>query len=149
MRSFAVALVFVASLFTTLGSASLAEARSVLECKTKWAQAVRSYLTKNRKAGPDGTVPTNLDEQELVAQAWLNTFTPACRIEKKGDKTAARIEAAMIGAQTLAKLDPRGCQRFMQYFMGSRRPKDVCDSASDGRGDQLRDQIARSIPSRR
>lgn len=144
---FAAAL-FVASFLMIPGFASVAEARSVIECKTKWAQAVRSYLTQNRKAGPDGTIPTNLDEQELVAQAWLETFTPACRIEAEGKRRAARVEAALIGAVTLAKLDPRGCRRFMQYFMGAKRPKDVCDGAKRGRDPQLRDLIARALPSR-
>ena len=134
---------------SALGSASSAEARSPAECKMKWAQAVRSYLTQNRKAGPDGRVPTNLDEQELVAQAWLETFSPACRIEADGDKKTARLEAAMIGAVTLAKLDPKGCRRFMQYFMGSERPKDVCDTAQQGGGTELRDRIARTLPRRR
>ena len=125
-----------------------AHARSPYECKTKWAQAVRSYLTQNRKAGPDGKVPTNLDEQEMVAQAWVEIFTPACQIEARGDKPGARIQAALIGAATLAKLDMRGCQRFMQYFMGSERPKDVCDEAKQGEGARLRTVVERSLPSR-
>ncbi len=129
--------------------AGVARARSPYECKTKWAQAVRSYLTQNRKAGPDGKVPTNLDEQEMVAEAWVQIFAPACQIEAKGDKPAARIRAAQIGASTLAKLDPRGCQRFMQYFMGSDRPKDVCDQARRGEGARLREVITRTLPRRR
>ena len=81
------------------GFASLAEARTEDDCRRAWSRGVRSYLTKNRRAGPDGKVPKNLDEEELMAQAWDAAFSPACKLEAEGKKPEARIEAAMIGVK--------------------------------------------------
>lgn len=126
---------------------ALAVARTEDACKTAWAKAVRSYLTTNRRAGPDGKVPKDVDEEELVAQAWEAAFAPACTLEQDGLKPEARVEAAMLGVQILAKLDPRGCARFMEYYMGSTKPKDVCDMVPAGAGSaELRQAIERSIP---
>lgn len=136
-------------LVALLAVPSLAEARTADACRTAWAKAVRSYLTQNRRAGPDGKVPANVDEEELVAQAWEKAFEPACKLEQDGLKPEARIEAAMLGVQILGKLDPRGCSRFMQYYMGSTKAKDVCDMVPAGSGSaELRGAIERSIPAK-
>src|SRR5579862_6922799 len=74
-----------------------ATAREKGDCILAWGQAVRSYLTQNRTKGPE-------DE----------TFGPACDLESKGKKDEARVEAVVIGAKALAKLDMKGCQRFME-----------------------------------
>lgn len=127
-----------------------AEARDKDDCKRAWSQAVRSYLTANRRAGPDGKIPKDMDEEELSAQAWMAAFAPACDLESEGRKVAARLEAAMIGVTILAKLDPRGCGRFMQYYMDSTKPKDACDMAARGSGTaEIRAVIERSIPEKK
>ena len=123
-----------------------ADAREMADCQLAWSQAVRSYLTTNRKAAPDGTVPADLDARELSDQAWLGAFKPACEIEAQGDKPAARIEAAMIAVQILSKLDGRGCERFMQYYMDSTRGKDVCSAGTSADTASLREQVATAIP---
>jgi hypothetical protein len=146
MRSL-LALSFVAVL--GIGTAGVAHARDVGDCQESWAKAVRSYLTQNRKAGPDGKVPANVDDEELVAQAWQEAFAPACKLEAQGSKAEARIEAALLGVQILSKLDPRGCARFMEYYMGSTRAKDVCDLVASGSGSaEVRASIEGSIPAR-
>lgn len=138
-----------ACLLAALATPGLAEARTADACQTAWAKAVRSYLTQNRKAGPDGKKPANVDEEELIAQAWEQAFAPACQLEQDGLKPEARIEAAMLGVQILAKLDARGCARFMEYYMGSTKAKDVCDMAVAGNGSaELRQSIERSIPAK-
>jgi hypothetical protein len=108
-----------------------AEAREPEECQLAWGQAVRSYLTQNRTKGPEDAV-----------------FAPACQIESSGKKDEARVEAAMIGAKALAKLDPRGCQRFMESYMESSKPKDVCDAALQGDEAALRKIITDSVPAK-
>lgn len=118
------------------------------ECQLAWAQAVRSYLTKNQRAAPDGSVPTNMDETEAAAERWNQAFRPACELEAGGDKTSARIEAAALGAKILARLDLRGCGRFLEYYMESTRPQEVCRAAGRGDDDDLRQQIERTIPAR-
>lgn len=112
-------------------AASTAEARDPEECQLAWGQAVRSYLTQNRTKGPEDSV-----------------FAPACELENKGQKDEARIEAAIIGARALAKLDPRGCARFMENYMSSNRPKDVCDTAAGDDTSALKKMIMDSIPPR-
>jgi hypothetical protein len=127
MRTLFVALVLVAA---TVVEHS-AQAREPEECQLAWGQAVRSYLTQNRTKGPEDSV-----------------FAPACQLEAEGKKDEARVEAAIIGVKALAQLDPKGCQRFMESYMSSNRPKDVCDTA---RGDDvaaLRKLIMSTIPAR-
>lgn len=126
-----------------------AEARTQDACQTAWAKAVRSYLTQNRKAGPDGKQPTTVDEEELTAQAWEQAFQGACKLEQDGLKPEARIEAAALGVQILAKLDARGCSRFMEFYMGSTKAKDVCDMVSTGAGSaEIRQAIESSVPTK-
>lgn len=128
--------------------ASVALARSKNDCETAWARSVRSYLTQNRKAAPDGSIPKTLDDEELAAQAWNAAFGPACDLEQQGEKKAARVEAAMIGARILAKLDPRGCVRFMDVYMQSSRAKDICDVAGSAGSADVRRRIEETIPAR-
>ncbi len=134
------------ALVAGFGLASLAEARTEDDCRRAWSRGVRSYLTKNRRAGPDGKVPKNLDEEELMAQAWDAAFSPACKLEAEGKKPEARIEAAMIGVQILSKLDSRGCVRFLDKYMQSNRAQDICSSAQRAGTAQMREQITASIP---
>ncbi|MCB9649690.1 MAG: hypothetical protein H6730_24290 [Deltaproteobacteria bacterium] len=132
-----------------VGVTGVAQARDLADCQESWSKAVRSYLTQNRRAGPDGRTPANVDEEELVAQAWQQAFGPACKLEAQGSKAEARVEAALLGVQILSKLDPRGCSRFMEYYMGSTRAKDVCDMVAGGAGTaEVRASIEGSIPAR-
>ena len=136
-------------LFALLSIASTADARPKGEaCQDAWARAVRSFLTQNRKAGPDSAQPKTLDDEELIAQAWTGAFDPACKLEDQGKKQEARVEAAMIGAQILAKLDPRGCVSFMNAYMQSTKAKDICDVAGSAGSEDLRKRIQGSIPAR-
>ena len=136
-------------LFGLLSIASLADARPKGEaCQDSWARAVRSFLTQNRKAGPDGAQPKTLDDEELIAQAWTAAFDPACKMEDAGKKKEARVEAAMIGAQILSKLDPRACVSFMNSYMQSTKAKDICDVAGSAGSEDLRKRIEGSIPAR-
>lgn len=135
-------------LTAALALVSVAEARDKASCQQAWSQAVRSYLTANRKAAPDGTVPKDMDAKELADQAWLASFSAACDLEANGDKAGARVEAAMIGVQVLARLDARGCERFMQYYMDSTRGRDVCSVGATASTAELREKIAAAIPSR-
>lgn len=113
-----------------------------------WSRAVRSYLTQNRRAAPDGTVPQDLDAEELAVQAWLRAFQPACRLEAEGRKAEARVEAATIGVNILVRLDPRGCETFLSSYMQSSRPSDICSAARADANVDVRDQISRTIPPR-
>ncbi|MCC7382851.1 MAG: hypothetical protein IT384_13525 [Deltaproteobacteria bacterium] len=107
-----------------------AEARGVEDCMLWWAQAVRSYLTQNRTQGPEDEI-----------------FRPACEIEGKGDKAKARIEAVLLGARSLSKLDPRGCERFLEVYVQSKEPQKICAEAAGEAGDAaLRKLIASTIP---
>lgn len=128
--------------------ASVAVARNKNDCATAWARSVRSYLTQNRTSAPDGSKPKTLDDEELAAQAWNQAFAPACDLEQQGDKKAARVEAAMIGARILAKLDLRGCVRFMDVYMQSSRAKDICDMATSAGTADIRRKIEETIPAR-
>jgi len=125
-----------------------APARSETDCMSAWSRAVRSYLTQNRRAAPDGTIPGDLDAEELAVQAWLRAFQPACRLELEGRAPEARVEAAAIGVRILARLDPRGCQTFLASYMQSSRPTDICAAAQAGAQVDVRGQIARTIPPR-
>jgi hypothetical protein len=129
-----------------LATASIAGARTKDDCQTQWARSVRSYLTQNRKAGPDGAVPATVDDEELAAQAWEAAFGPACDLEQQGKRKEARVEAALIGAQILSKLDARGCVQFMDAYMQSSRAKDICDVARSGATADVRQKIETSIP---
>lgn len=143
------ALLLASTLAGVFVGGSVAEARSLSDCQLAWSKAVRSYLTKNRKAAPDGSVPKDMDGLEASAQQWLIAFRPACQIEASGDKPAARVEAAALGVQILARLDTRGCSRFLEYYMQSTRSEDICRSAaSSSNMETLRQQIDRSIPER-
>ena len=107
-----------------------AEARAPEDCALAWGQAVRSYLTQNRTKGPEDEV-----------------FKAACEIEGRGDKAAARIEADLIGTKALAKLDPRGCTRFLEIYVEAQRPNEICQAAVQGRDDEaLRKMIAGAVP---
>ena len=132
-----------------LSTAPLAHARPKGDsCQDAWSRAVRSFLTQNRKAGPDGNQPKTLDDEELIAQAWTSAFDPACKMEDAGKKKEARIEAALIGAQILARLDKRGCIGFMSSYMQSTKAKDICDVAGSAGSEDLRKRIEGSIPAR-
>lgn len=123
---------FVAGLlFSSIVVEQRAEAREPEECQLAWGQAVRSYLTQNRTKGPEDAV-----------------FAPACEMEAQGKKDEARIEAAVIGAKALARLDAKGCARFMESYMSSTRGKDVCDQAMQEDPAALRKLIVESIPAR-
>ncbi len=136
-------------LLALVSIASIATARPKGDsCQDAWARAVRSFLTQNRKAGPDGNQPKTLDDEELIAQAWTGAFDPACKLEGSGNKQAARVEAAMIGARILAKLDPKGCVRFMDSYMQSKKAQDICGLVRTASSEDLRKQIEGSIPSR-
>ncbi len=136
-------------LLALLSLAPAAHARPAGDsCQDAWARAVRSFLTQNRKAGPDGNQPKNLDDEELIAQAWTSAFDPACKLEESGKKKEARVEAAMIGAQILKKLDPKGCISFMNAYMQSTKAKDICDVAGSAGSEDLRKRIEGSIPAR-
>jgi hypothetical protein len=137
------------ALFLLLAAASTAEARPAGDsCQDAWSRAVRSFLTQNRKAGPDGAQPKTLDDEELIAQAWSGAFDASCKMEEGGKKQEARVEAALIGAQILVKLDPKGCVRFMDAYMQSSKAKDICDVAGSAGADDLRKRISGSIPAR-
>lgn len=139
--------VVAALMFTVSFSAREAEARSMGDCKQAWSKAVRSYLTTNRRAAPDGSTPQTMDAMEAAATQWMDAFSSACEIESSGDKPAARIEAAMLGTKILARLDPRGCARFLEFYMESTRPKDLCQAAASGAGNEaLRTQLSSTLP---
>jgi len=123
-------------------------ARTETDCKTAWSRAVRSYLTQNRRAAPDGTVPEDLDGEELAVQAWLRAFEPACRLEAQDRTDEARVEAAAIGVRILARLDPRGCVTFLRAYMQSSRPQDICSAVQTDAPIDLGSQIAATIPRR-
>lgn len=107
-----------------------AEARAPEDCALAWGQAVRSYLTQNRTKGPEDEV-----------------FKPACEIEARGDKAGARIEAVLIGTKALAKLDPRGCARFLEVYVEASGPNEICQAAVQGQDDEaLRKKIASAVP---
>jgi hypothetical protein len=125
-----------------------AVARTPADCKLAWSKAVRSYLTKNRKAAPDGSIPEDMAAMEAAAEQWLEAFQPACEIEAAGDKATARVEAAALGVEILARLDQRGCARFLEYFMESTRPQEICRAAPTAPEGQLREQIQTTIPRR-
>lgn len=114
-------------------SAPAFAARGVEDCQLAWGQAVRSYLTVNRTKGPEDTV-----------------FRPACTIESQGDKAKARVEAVVIGVQTLVKLDPKGCARFLQSYVEAREPQAICSKAQNNPEDVdgLRQMISQSIPAK-
>ena len=72
-------------LFALASIGSVAHARPKGDsCQDAWSRAVRSFLTQNRKAGPDGKQPKTLDDEELIAQAWSSAFDPACKLEDGG-----------------------------------------------------------------
>ncbi len=125
-----------------------AHARNEDDCKRAWSRAVRSYLTQNRKASPSGEVPKDLDAEERSAQAWLDVFKAACRQEKEGQKSEARIEASLAGAQVLVKLDPRACVQFMSAYMGASSPQDICQKIPRGSSETLRALLRSSLPPR-
>ena len=114
-------------------AAATAEARDAETCMQLWGKAVRSYLTQNRTQGPDDEV-----------------FRPACEIEGS-DKDKARIEAVLIGTRALAKLDPRGCAKFLDIYVEAKGSKQICDRAatSPDDADGLRKLIAESVPPRK
>jgi len=129
----------------TSWSSDAAAARPVEECKTRWGSAVRSYLTKNRRAGPDGRVPKDIDEAEEVVQAWIAMFNEPCRLEASGERRKGRLLAASRGTATLAKLDPTACQRFLQYFMKAKTPEQMCQAAVDGASSGFARQLAGAL----
>ena len=113
-----------------VGPAS-AWARDLEDCQMWWGQAVRSYLTQNRTQGPEDEV-----------------FKPACEIEAKGDKDGARIEAIMIGVRALAKLDQKGCGRFMGLYIGAGSPEEICMAATGEDMEKLREIVLNNLPPR-
>ena len=123
----------------------LALARDVEDCKARWGSAVRSYLTKNRRAGPSGKVPTNLDEMEEVGMAWIDMFNDACRLEKAGKRRRSRLLAASLGTEALARLDQVACQRFLHYFMKAKDPEGVCQSALEDDRDRIKANLSAAL----
>lgn len=117
--------------FAVLAAAPAAEARDLEDCMLKWHRAVASYLTQNR---------TSFGQDENMGQ-----FEGACQIEQRGDKPGARIEAIMVGVRALMKLDPRACQRFMEFYVGSTDPDAACNAAQES-NDKLRKVIQDSAP---
>ena len=106
-----------------------AMARDIEDCQLMWGQAVRSYLTQNRTKGPE-------DE----------AFKPACELEAKGDKPAARVEAVTIGVKALAALDMRGCARFMETYIGATLPAKICEAAKGDDAEGLKKLVEGSLP---
>jgi hypothetical protein len=92
-----------------------------------------SYLTQNR---------TSFGQDEN-----MGLFEGACQIEQRGDKKAARIEAIMVGVRSLMKLDPRACQRFMEFYVGATDPDAACNGAQES-NDKLRKIVEDSVPSK-
>lgn len=135
---------------TELVAVGFAEARDVDDCKRTWARAVRSYVARSRaKVGPDGAAPQSIDDEERIAQAWLQVFSEACGLEADGQKAASRLEAALSGARALIQVNPPACAKFMQHYMGSNRPQDVCDMVKSGTGSEgVRRALESSIPPR-
>ena len=118
----------IAAAFALGFAATAAEARDIEDCQLFWGQAVRGYLTKNVTKGPEDA-----------------SFRPACELEAKGDKPAARIEAVSIGVKALAALDMKACNRFMEYYVGATLPAAICEKAG-GDMDALRKLVADGIP---
>lgn len=116
--------------FLFLASPS-AEARDLEDCMLKWHRAVASYLTQNR---------TSFGQDENMGQ-----FQGACEKEQGGDKKGARLEAILVGVKNLARLDPRGCARFMEFYVGSTDPEAACNAAKEP-DDKLRRIIQDSAP---
>jgi hypothetical protein len=108
-----------------------AYARDTEDCQTKWGGAVRSYLMQNRNTHDD--------------KYWEGVFKPACDIEKS-DKAKARVEAVVIAAQELVKIDPRGCARFLDSYVGAQMPEKICEAASGGDAAALRKMIESNLP---
>lgn len=127
-------LIGAAAMATALAlGATGASARGVEDCSLAWGQAVRSYLTQNRTKGPEDAA-----------------FRAACEIETGGDKAKARVEAVLIGVTTLVKLDPKGCARFLESYVGSREGQPTCTKAAQSPNDTdgLRKMIQDSIPAK-
>lgn len=119
--------------FAFLLASPAAEARDLEDCMLKWHRAVASYLTQNR---------TSFGQDENMGQ-----FQSACEIEQRGDKRGARVEAILVGVRSLAKLDPRGCQRFMEFYVGSTDPEAACSAAQEP-NEKLRKIIEDSAPAK-
>lgn len=130
MRGAWIALVALAGLLSTTDAP--AQTRDSADCMLAWHRAVSSYLTQNRTGFPQ-------DEK-------MSVFEPACQKEQEGDKAGARVEAIMIGAINLAKLDKNGCRSFMKSYAGSKSAGEVCSQAESGPSDTLRKLIKESIP---
>lgn len=130
------------------GMPAKALARSETDCASAWSRAVRSYLTQNRRAAPDGTVPEDLDGEELAAQAWVDAFRPACRLEAAGDGRGARVAAAAAGVAILVRLDPNGCTRFLSAYMGSSEPQALCSMATEAPRSELEKALSPTLPAR-
>ena len=119
-----------ALVFTGLtGTADRAEARDTEDCMQAWGRAVRGYLTQKRTSGPE-------DE----------AFKPACALEAKGDKAAARLEAVLIGMKALAALDMKGCGRFMGLYIGATLPEKLCEATKTEQDQGLREMVKDSLP---
>ena len=108
-----------------------ADARTADECAMKWSMAARSYLTKNRTQGPEDA-----------------EFRGACVLESS-DKATARVEAVATAVRSLAKLDPAGCERFLQSYVASKKPREICAAATGGDFEALKKLIADNIPPRK
>lgn len=144
-RSTLYLLVMTASI--TLSDEAFARTRS--ECQATWSKAVRSYLTQNRRAAPDGTVPKDMDALDVAAKKWLQAFKSACDLESSGDRLGARVEATRLGIKILAKIDDRGCQRFLKYYMQVSNPGALCAAADSVDEASLRTRIQRNLPKRK
>ena len=146
MHANRVALVLsITVLLSGLSLSRPAEARDVADCKARWGSAVRSYLTQNRRAGPSGKVPKDMDEAEEVALAWIELFSEACRLEASGKKRTARLMAASLGTATLSRLDQVACQRFLHYFMKAKDPEDVCQAATKAAPEQVNARVTAAL----
>jgi hypothetical protein len=121
-------IILLALAFTVGGTAF---ARDTEDCQTKWGGAVRSYLMQHRTTHDD--------------KYWEAAFKPACDLEKS-DKAKARVEAVMIAARELVRIDPRGCARFLDSYVGVQGPEKICQAASGGDDAALRKMVQSSLP---
>ncbi|MBX2814219.1 MAG: hypothetical protein KTR25_20590 [Myxococcales bacterium] len=122
-----------------------AGARTIEQCQQVWSKAVRSYLTQNRKAAPDGSIPQDMEALDAAARQWLSAFRPACEREGSGDRSGARVLAAHIGVRILAKVDGKACTRFLEYYMRASKPVMICQTASSADDSALKEQLSENL----
>lgn len=119
--------VFKTSLVVLALTSGAAHARTVEDCVAAWGQAARSYTSKQAVPTPDDAA-----------------FKPACELEAKGEKPAARAEAIKVAVMALAKLEGDSCVRFLTSYVAAKDPQLVCDAAGDE--EALKKAIAAHVP---